>query len=46
MGVNESLHFLSTYFYLFWNTFGIGVHKNLLSNGQLRESWQFKPYLF
>ena len=40
MGVSESLHFLSTYFYLFWNTFGIGnVHKNLLSNGQPRESW-------
>jgi len=47
MGVNESLHFLSMYFYLFWNTCGIrDVHKNLLSNGQLRESWHSVSYTF
>lgn len=46
-GVNESLHFLSMYFYLFWNTFGIGdVHKNLLSNSQLHESWHSVSHTF
>ena len=47
MGVNESLHFLSMYFCLFWNAFGIGdVHENLLSNGQLCESWRSVSYTF
>jgi len=47
IGVNESLHFLSIYFYLFWNTFGIGnVHKNLISNGQLRQSWHSVSHTF
>jgi hypothetical protein len=47
MGVNESLHFLSTYFYLFWNTCVIGdVHKNLLRNGQLHESWHSVSHTF
>jgi len=47
MGVNESLHFLSMYFCLFWNTCGIGdVHKNLLSNGQLCESWHSVSHTF
>jgi hypothetical protein len=38
IGVNKSLHFLSVYFYMIWNTSTLGiedVHKNLLSKGQL-----------
>jgi hypothetical protein len=47
MGVNESLHFLSMYFYLFWNKFDIeDFHKNLLNNGQLRESWHRVSHTF
>jgi hypothetical protein len=42
MGVNKSLHFLSMYFYLILNTFGIeDVHKNLLSKGQLVKAIPF-----